>query len=105
MARCLESLNQLRAEEIDDYCVGFNAASAGEELDENKSKAWLRGWSGGRNRQKSPADYLRLFTKNALVTYPGTWDTRGASPICSYIPTKIQGDKRCVYPEQFYSRS
>jgi len=48
MARCLASLSQMPAEEIDDDCVGFNAASAGEELDENKSKAWLRGWSEGQ---------------------------------------------------------
>ncbi|HEX3969191.1 MAG TPA: hypothetical protein VHW70_14585 [Edaphobacter sp.] len=44
MARCLESLNQMPAEEMDDYLLGFSAGLAGEESDQSKSKVWIRAW-------------------------------------------------------------
>jgi hypothetical protein len=38
-------LSQRSEEEIADYGAGFNAGLAGEKVDENKSEAWLRGWT------------------------------------------------------------
>jgi len=38
-------LNQRSEEEIGNYGAGFNAGLAGENIDENKSEAWLRGWA------------------------------------------------------------
>jgi hypothetical protein len=38
-------LNQRSEEEMANYGAGFNAGLAGENVDENKSEAWLRGWA------------------------------------------------------------
>lgn len=38
-------LNQRSEEEMANYGAGFNAGLAGENIDENESEAWLRGWA------------------------------------------------------------
>jgi hypothetical protein len=38
-------LNQRSEEEMANYGAGFNAGLAGENIDENRSEAWLRGWA------------------------------------------------------------
>jgi hypothetical protein len=38
-------LDQRTEEQMADYGAGFNAGLAGEKAVENKSEAWLRGWT------------------------------------------------------------
>lgn len=38
-------LSQRTEEELADYSAGFNAGLAGENVDQNKSEAWVRGWA------------------------------------------------------------